>query len=130
MKKNFYFLAPFLAVLTVLAFCSESIGGDPPSEMFPDLILGKWIERKFEIYYPDGTWGIQRTEDAPIHTDRRTWRITGKTLILTYPSNIPGDNKGIQTVTETIEVLNQTQFITRGGDGVSIIRERVNANEE
>ena len=105
--------------LLLLLYISPAFCEDPNQSDYSKLILGKWLgPRKYEIYYSDGTWGVQRYEDAPIDKKDRHWKINGDKITLTFP----GDH-GVDSVTETIYILNSKQFITRD-DGYSFVRER------
>ncbi len=110
---------PFNACILLLA-CSISNAADHATEDYSRLIIGKWLgPRKFEVYYSNGTWGVQRNENAPIDIDGRTWKIKDSKLIISFPGV-----HGIETGTQTIGVLNKTQFITKD-DGHSFVRDRV-----
>lgn len=49
------------------------------------LIIGKWLERKYVIFYPDGTWALQRHEEAPIDREGRQWTLSGNKVTRTWP---------------------------------------------
>ena len=118
------FYLPLNACILLLA-CSISNAGDQSTEDYSRLIIGKWLgPRKFEVYYSDGTWGVQRNEDAPIDIDGRTWKIKDNKLIISFPGV-----QGMETGTETIAVLNKTQFITKD-EGHSFVRDRVVDDEK
>jgi len=98
---------------------SQSFGGDNSFKDYSHLILGKWFgPRKIEIYYPDGTWGIQRNPERPIDKEGRYWKIAENKITLIFP----GD-KGAESAIETITKLDQSEFVTSDG-GYSLIRTR------
>ena len=83
---------------------------------YSELILGKWLgPRKFEIYYPDGTWAVQRNEEAPINKEGRYWRLDGNKLTLIYSGG---------SITQTIVFFDKSKFTTRD-EGYSVTRDRV-----
>lgn len=49
------------------------------------LIIGKWLERKYVIFYPDGTWALQRHEEASIDREGRQWTLSGNKVTRTWP---------------------------------------------
>src|SRR5262249_42216717 len=66
-------------------------------EEYPTRILGRWLgPRKYLTFFADGSWGIQRNEEAPIEIEKRRWRIEGNTLFLTFPGGddyVTGESK-------------------------------------
>ena len=82
-------------------------------------ILGRWLgPRKFHIFHSDGTWGVQRNEDALEDIDGRRWSIKGNKLFLTFR----GDH-GFETVALTIVSFTPKSFTTEA-DGHKELYER------
>ena len=71
-------------------------------------IIGRWLgPRKFIIFHADGTWAVQRNEDAEQVIDGRRWHINGNELTLASPYG---------SDSETIVSFSRTKFITKDGD--------------
>jgi len=101
----------------VFAFVSVN-AGEPPHD-YSKAILGCWLgPRKFEVYHPNGTWGMRRNEDAPEEINGRRWHIKGRTLVITYP----GDH-GFETAELTIVSLTQHKMVL-DADGYKVELER------
>jgi len=94
-----------LCVIGAVAFVTVT-AGEPPHD-YSKVILGCWLgSRKFEIYHPDGTWGVKRNENAPEDIRGRRWHIKGNRLIISYP----GDH-GTKTAALTILSLTDHKMV-------------------
>ena len=83
------------------------IAASKDSDNYSKRILGRWLgPRKFRIFHADGTWAIQRNEEAPQEINGRRWHIDGNKLTLTYP----GDH-GIENGVWTIVSFTPKEFI-------------------
>jgi len=108
---------PFIVLVALFVFQACATQSEAPkSTDYAKLIVGKWLgSTKFQIYYPDGTWGVQRHEEAPVDKDGRYWKIEGNKLTLNYPGG---------SVTQTIVHIDKSKFTTRD-EGYSSTRDRV-----
>ncbi|GEM_PF-6588694 len=105
----------------MLFICTSPILNAAPKDSgnYSKRILGRWLgPRKFHIFHSDGTWGVQRNEDAPEDIDGRCWHIKGNKLFLTFR----GDH-GFQTVDFTIVSFTAKSF-TVEEDGHKEVYER------
>ena len=94
----------FTTALVSLIFASNSVADPGGSSDLSKRILGRWLgSRKFEIYYADGTWAVQRNENSKPDKEGRHWQVDGNKLILTYPGG---------KVSETILFMNHSKFVT------------------
>ena len=95
-------------VLTLLVAGTKSFAAPKQSEDYSKRILGRWLgPRKFHIFHANGTWGVQRNEDAPEDIDGRRWRIQGNKLFLKFRGDA-----GLQTAEFTIISFTSKRFIT------------------
>ena len=98
-------------LLSVPARASDAL----PVAGYRKALLGRWLGRtKFEIFYPDGTWAVQRHENVRPTVDGRRWRLRGRKLTLTFPGG---------RTTLTIVFMDRAKFVTRD-DGMEFIHER------
>jgi hypothetical protein len=108
---------PFLCLLVAVG---TGIAAPKGSEDYSKRILGRWLgpKNKFRIFHADGTWGVQRHEDAPEGIAGRRWRIDGKKLFLTYPTdNGVGTPVHMVTSVYTIIFFTPQNFTIRDEDG-------------
>ena len=89
------------------------------SEAYSKRIVGRWGTRnRIVTFHADGTWGVQRHEDAPEGNRGRHWRIEGNKLFLTFPSD---DGVGtlvhMDTQAYTITSFTSQRFIATTDDG-------------
>lgn len=84
------------------------------AEPYSKLILGSWQERKIHTFLPDGTWTLQRYQDAPLDGEKRTWQIDGDKLTLTFPSwgTSAATSSNVSAV-ETILLLDLNQLVLK-----------------
>ena len=104
-----------IATLTILLIVTTaSIGTAKESQDYSKRIVGRWLgPRKFRIFHSDGTWGVQRNEDSPEGVHGRRWRISGKKLILTYPTdNGAGTPEHMTTAVYTIILFTPQKLVT------------------
>lgn len=91
---------------------SPSTGSEPTGSMGTTgnekLIVGRWLEAKYVIFYPDGTWGEQRHEDALIDTNGRNWSLAGDRLTRTSPG---------ETYVESIVSLDRIEMLLKDASG-------------
>ena len=91
--------------LLLLVLASAGLADPKAGNDYSKQILGRWLgSRKFEIYYPDGTWAVQRNEESKPDKEGRHWHIDGNKLTLTYSGG---------TSTETIVSLTPSKFVTK-----------------
>ena len=96
---------PFATLLLLLMLLCTGLAGPGAGGDYSKQILGRWLgSKKFEIYYPDGTWAVQRNEASKPDKEGRRWHIEGNKLTLIYPGG---------TSTETIVSLNHSKFVTK-----------------
>lgn len=94
-----------ITLLTFLVLVSVGSADPKTSNGYSKRIAGRWLgSKKFEIYYPDGHWAVQKSEGSEPDKAGRTWRIDGDKLILTYPGG---------TTTETIVFMSRSKFVTK-----------------
>lgn len=95
-------------LLLLLAFVSGGLANPRAGSDYSKQILGRWLgSRKFEIYYRDGTWAVQRNEDSKPDKEGRHWHIEGNKLTLTYSGGAS---------TETIVSMTHSKFVTKDED--------------
>jgi hypothetical protein len=109
-----------LVSVVAIVFAACAADRVSTSSDYSRLILGRWLPQhrnKFEIFYPDGRWAVQRHETAEPDSSRgRRWYIRGDTLTYTFEG---------REYTETIVSISRTQMITRVVPGDRLIRDRV-----
>ena len=94
-----------VTLLAFLVLVSAGSAAPKTSSSYSKQIIGRWLgSTKFEIYYPDGHWAVQRSEGSEPDKTGRTWHIDGDKLILTYPGG---------TTTETIVSMSHSKFVTK-----------------
>ena len=102
-------------LILLLMLVSAGIADPKAPNDYSKQILGRWLgSRKFEIYYPDGTWAVQRNEDSKPDKEGRHWHIDGDKLVLTYSGG---------TSTETITSMSKSKFVTKD-EGYEEVRTR------
>ncbi len=104
--------------LVMLVGCATS-GGTPHAPDYSRLILGRWLPRhgtKFIIFYPDGSWAVQRHEAAEPYVGDRRWHIRRGTLTMTFEG---------RPETETILEISRTSMVTYVVPGDRLIYDRV-----
>ena len=107
-----------LVALILLLAAGVTFAAPIESQDYSKRILGRWLgSRKFAIFHANGTWGVQRNEDAPEDIDGRRWRIHGKKLFLTFR----GDH-GFQTAELTIISFTTESFTTEAGGYKEVYR--------
>ena len=103
------------AVLVFLSLLPAGMAGPKPSGGYSKRIIGRWLgSRKFEIYYADGTWAVQRNEESKPDKEGRRWHIEDDKLTLTFPGG---------STTETIVSMSHARFVTKD-DGSEEVRTR------
>ncbi len=108
-----------LASALLLDCTAQTVSAAPNHSDYSKRILGRWLgPRKFIIFHANGTWAVQRNEDAPQEINGRRWHINGNKLTLTFP----GDH-GTQSVVDTIVSFTQNKFVTKD-DGIATTYER------
>ena len=101
---------------TVLIENSESpestVRAAPTTDAAPgidrNLLLGTWLGDKYIIFYPDGRYGLQKYEGAPIDDKDRSWKLKG--------NQITWDALG-EVFTETIVTLTAKKLVIKDGEG-------------
>jgi hypothetical protein len=104
-----------IVTLTILLLATTaSIGTPKESEDYSKRIVGRWLgSRKLRVFHVDGTWGVQRNEEAPEDVRGRRWRISDNKLVLTYPTdNGEGTAEHMTTGVYTIILLTPQKLIT------------------
>ena len=97
------------AFLLLTSIVVAACAADQPSPTgdYSRQILGRWLPQhrnKFEIFYSDGRWAVQRHETAePDSGGGRHWYIRGNTLVYTFQG---------REYTETIVSISRTQMVT------------------
>ena len=100
-------------------FLSTSLSiAAPKSGEHPKWIIGRWLgPKKFRIFHANGSWGVERNEDAPEGISGRRWKIEGNKLILIYPTD-NGIGTPVQMVSATYVITSHThQRFTTESDG-------------
>ena len=93
-----------IAVL-FLGVLATGVAAPKAANDYAKQIVGRWLgSRKFEIYYADGTWAVQRNETSKPDKDGRRWHVEGNKLTLTYPGG---------TDVTTITSMSKTKFVTK-----------------
>ena len=96
-------------LLLLLTFVSAGIADPKAPKDYSKQILGRWLSsKKFEIYYPDGTWAVQRNKQG------RHWHIDGDKLVLIFQGGAS---------TETITSMSKSKFVTKD-EGYEEVRTR------
>jgi predicted RNA-binding protein with RPS1 domain len=85
------------------------------------LIIGKWLERKYVTFYPDGTWTLQRNEEAPIEHEGRQWTLSGDKLTRTWPGG---------SIIERIDSLDRSEMKLSDEEGNVTLYQWVSAIPE
>ena len=103
------------ALLLLGTFPITGLAEPIAADNYSKLILGRWLgSKKYEIYYADGTWAVQRNDiEKPEKAGR--WHIDGHKIIIT---------SGAGSGTETIVTLTKDKFVTEV-DGFKEERTRV-----
>ncbi len=105
----------FTTLLLLLMLASAGIADPKAGNDYSKQILGRWLgSKKFEIYYADGTWAVQRNEDSKPDKEGRHWHIDGDKLVLTFPGG---------TSSETITSMSKSKFVTKD-EGTEDVRTR------
>jgi len=116
-----------LAFAILLIALSTTVAASKGSEDYSKRILGRWFSPKNRIwtFHVNGTWGVQRHETAPEGIDGRRWRIDGKKLIVSFPSD-NGVGTPVHTTTLVYTIISFTphSFTTQGSDGYKDVYER------
>jgi len=109
-------------VLLFLSLCIVACANTATSkgsDAYSNRIVGRWGHRnRIVTFHADGTWGVQRHEDAPEGIAGRRWRIEGNKLFLTFPSdNGVGTPVHMDTVVYTITSFTAQSFTITTDDG-------------
>src|SRR5438094_234654 len=105
-----------ILLLSLFAFGPRILATLADSNSYTRRVLGRWLgPRKYVWFHRDGSWGVQRNEDAPVDIDGRRWRIEDGKLKLEFPG---GEHSA------TIVEFSNDKFITKQ-DGITTVYERV-----
>ena len=113
----------FILLLCLVA-ASGSLGEPKHSDDYSKRILGRWLgPRKFVVFHANGNYGVQRNEEASEDIQGR-WRIQGRTLFLTYPSD-NGVGTPVHMITSAYTIISfSPKSFTTEADGHKEVYER------
>jgi hypothetical protein len=107
----------FTILVGISLTTSLSIAASQSGE-HPKWIIGRWLgPRKFHVFHADGSWGVERNENAPEDIGGRRWKIEGNKLILIYPTD-NGVGTPVRMISATYVITSHThQNLTTEIDG-------------
>lgn len=102
-----------------LAGCANIVMSNRFEGDYSKRIIGRWgHQNRIVTFHANGTWGVQRHEDAPEGIGGRRWRVEGKRLLLTFLSdNGLGTPVHLETQVSTITSFSDDGFTVKLPDG-------------
>ena len=103
----------FVRALAVALLGVATVAAAPQRD-YAKLIVGSWLytskvrPTRIIVFHSDGSWGVRKYDDPrPEDIRGRGWRVTGNTLILTYPHD-----HGFDTARDRIVSFEPDKFVT------------------